>query len=296
MKFYLILSYILYFTYIFILLLGLGLTVNMLVYIYYSVYFSIVVLYCIAMQSGTRISFGINTILSYLIKKITLGATYRRYDRTSCCCRWHDVSVESELQHCCTDVICCSSLIEPTKPSNLIPLYFTRFPAAGVEVWSGRLELNMWTDRQRAIRVSQAELLCTNSCGFYGNPAWQGCCSKCWRERTRRDEPERRDARWAPPWKSQTLTFVPGLVCFWALGLLHTTTLLERWSSHLADNLHLHLGHLADASIQSDLQRVHLSTDSNISLWYIKIRTEQVSSLRNCKVNRTSFIIARLPA
>jgi len=36
--------------------------------------------------------------------------------------------------------------------------------------------------------------------------------------------------------------------------------------------------------------------DSNISLWYIKIRIEQVSSIHNCKANRMSFIIARLPA
>jgi len=36
--------------------------------------------------------------------------------------------------------------------------------------------------------------------------------------------------------------------------------------------------------------------DSNISLWYINIRREQVSSIHSCKVNRTSFIIARLPA
>jgi len=36
--------------------------------------------------------------------------------------------------------------------------------------------------------------------------------------------------------------------------------------------------------------------DSNILLWYIKIRIEQVSSIHNCKVNGTRFIIARLPA
>jgi len=31
--------------------------------------------------------------------------------------------------------------------------------------------------------------------------------------------------------------------------------------------------------------------DRNTLLWYMKIRTEQVSSNHNCKVNRMSFII-----
>jgi len=31
--------------------------------------------------------------------------------------------------------------------------------------------------------------------------------------------------------------------------------------------------------------------DSNISLWYIKIRIEQVSSIHNCKVNRTVRVL-----
>jgi len=42
-------------------------SVHLLVYLYYSVDFSIVLLYCIVTQPVTIISFGINKVLSYLI-------------------------------------------------------------------------------------------------------------------------------------------------------------------------------------------------------------------------------------
>jgi len=43
-------------------------------------------------------------------------------------------------------------------------------------------------------------------------------------------------------------------------------------------------------------KRTFVEGGSNISLWYITIRIELVSSIHRYKANRTSFIIARLPA